>query len=180
MKIRRTEKVVRLFFLLLFLVVFLLSAAFLPQAAFDASSGGFRVVPDVLFALCVACGLLYDRRFIGVTALVTGFLADIFLTPPVHLSPLLFFLGAYFAPALFEAFSAKNAFTAALTSLPFFLLRAFVGGVYLVSRHPEASLGEIVPRILVPEFLENALAVLVLYAVVGFLLKRLKRRLFLP
>ena len=164
----------RIFFAVLFALGFFLSATFVPYAGAPVNGENTRVVADLLFALSIVSGVVCeDRRAISVMALVFGALSDFFLTPPMHLSPLLFFLGAYFSSAAVGVFTSVNAVTAAVASIPFFLMRTVSGGVFLLSSG--AGAGMALKTILLPELACNVTTVFFSYLVVNFLYKRLRR-----
>ena len=162
----------------LYAVTFLLVASVLPMASFDTESGKLRVVPDVLFAMAAVCGAVDEnRKRAGIMALVTGFLTDVFIMPPTHLSPLLFAACAYYIPLLFGRFTHKNALSAAVSAMPFFLARAVCGGLFLRSEYGFLPFGAVFSRVLLPEFLLTALAAAVLYYPVKGLYTYCARRL---
>lgn len=167
------------FFAVLFTLAFLFCASLAPYMGISLDGGKTRVVFDLLLALSLSCGMICeDRRAISVIALVFGVLSDLFLTPAMHLSPLLFFLSAYFASTVAQVFTSVNAATAAVSSLPFLLIRAVTGGIFLMSENNGAALGYVVGRILLPEFALNVTAVFLTYLAVKFLYKRFRRRFY--
>ena len=177
MKTSKTDTPVTLFFAAGYLLLFLYTAAFLPHAAYDAASGTLKVVPDLLLCFSIVHGLLDEnRRRAAIMALVTGFLCDVFIMPPSHLSPLLFSLGAYFAPFVFRAFTRKNVLSATVSALPFFAARFITGAVFLLSEHRELTLGTALTKALLPEFGKNVLCVIITYLVIHFLFTRFSRK----
>lgn len=165
------------FFTVLFVLAFLLSASVLPYATVPLGENKGDIGFDLLFALSIVTGMVYEnRRAAAIIALVFGALSDFFITPPIHLSPLLFLLGAYFGARALGVFFSANAATAAVASIPFFLLRSLVGGVYLSSHATGAGLSEIIRTVLLPELCCNVAAVFVTYLIVNFLYKIFKRR----
>ena len=163
----------RLYFGVLFLLIFLLSASVFPYTGYtDAEK--VRTVPDVLLALSVVSGILSDdRKFIAGLALAFGALSDFFLTPPAHLSPILFFLAAYFSSVTVNAFTSVNPVTATAASLPFLLARSVTGGVALLSASGGKSFGYVVKKILLPELAVNVITVFAVYLIIGFLYKKI-------
>ena len=162
----------RVFFGLLFLLVFLLSATVFPYTGYTGKEA-VRIVPDVLFALCFVSGIVCkDRRYAALLALVFGALSDFFLTPPTHLSPILFFLSAYFSSAAVGIFTSVNAVTATVSSLPFFLARSVTGGLFLLTENGNESFGTIVKSILLPELCVNVAVTFIVYLLVGLIARK--------
>ena len=177
MRTTKNDTPVTLFFAAGYLLLFLYTAAFLPHAAFDAASGALKVVPDLLLGFSILHGLLDENcRRAAVMSLVAGFLCDVFIMPPSHLSPLLFSLGAYFAPYIFRAFTRKNVLSATVSALPFFAVRLITGAVFLLSEHRELTLGTALTKALLPEFGGNVLCVIIGYLVLHFLFTRFCRK----
>ncbi len=179
MKKENTGRAVLIFFIVMFALFFFIEAAFMPIFFFDEAKDTYRIVPDLLLSLSIVCGMLYPEKGVVITALVCGTLCDVFLMPPMHLSPLLFFLGAYFASRLASFFVRKNALTALAVSLPFFLLRAVSGGLFLLAQHKEETFGHLFTHLLLPEFAVNALSAFVTYLVVSWLFKRFKKSFYI-
>ncbi len=163
----------RIFFGVLFVLGFLISASIWPYADISFDRGQSRVTADLMYALCITAGMLAeDRRGVATEALVAGALSDFFLTPPMHFSPLLFFLAAYLAHRTIGTFSRANAVTAAVASLPFCLLRTLTGAIYLLSAGEE-SFSFAVGSILLPELACNVVTIFFAYLIIGFLYKKI-------
>lgn len=163
----------RIFFGVLFLLGFLVGASVWPYAGVSFDRGQSRVTADLMYALCITAGMLAeDRRGVSLEALLLGALSDLFLTPPMHLSPLLFFLAGYLAHYTLGVFSRAGAVTAAVASLPFCLLRTLTGAIYLLSAGGE-SFSFAVGSILLPELACNVVTVFFAYLIVGFFYKKL-------
>ncbi len=176
----KNNRKTRIFFGVLFFVCFFFEASLAPFIGVSFDGGKTHITGDLLFALSIACGMLCDdRRFIGIIALVFGAMSDFFLTPASHLSPILFFLAAYFGAYTIGVFTSQNAATAAVASLPFFLLRLVSGAIYLLSIPDSGGLSALLQSILLPELVCNVVAAFCMYLVVGFLYKRFKRRFYL-
>jgi cell shape-determining protein MreD len=144
------------------------------------AGGRYAVCADLLFAMSVVCGIIYEnRRAASVIAFVFGIISDVFLTPPMHLSPILFFFSAYYAAKSVGVFTRINATTAAVSSIPFFLIRSVVGCVYTVSKNDGTSLGFVLKNTVLPELAFNVTAVFFTYFAVSFLYKWAKRRFFI-
>ncbi|MBP5245072.1 MAG: rod shape-determining protein MreD [Clostridia bacterium] len=179
MKTTDSTKKTRVFFSIVFLLVFFVNASIIAYIG-AGSEGGNAVVPDLLLALAAVCGIICpDVKGVSVIALVFGVISDVFITPPAHLSPFLFFIAAYFAKKTVNIFTRTNALTAALASVPFFLIRAFVGSIYVMSEYKESALSEVLKKTILPEFALNVLSVVVMYLIVNFLYKKFKRRFYL-
>lgn len=168
-----------IFFSIIFVLGFFLSAAVMPYTPGLGFGAGSKATADLLFALSIVCGIIYDnRKAVSIMALVAGIVSDMFLTPPMHLSPILFLLGAYFSSKTVSAFTRTNALTAAVASIPFFLARAVTGCIFLMAANNRTKLGEVLRLTVLPEFICNVVAVLIAYLVVAFLYKRFKRRFY--
>ena len=168
----------KIFFAVVFTVMFFLSGVIGIGMRVSDSTNFVRA--DLLFALSAVTGILYDNRCsAAIIALVFGVISDIFLTPPIHLSPILFFLSAYYISKLAGAFTNVNAVTAAVSSIPFFLARSVVGCIYTLSGNDEAGLWYVIKNITLPELAFNITAVFFVYIVVNFIYKRIKRRFYI-
>ena len=158
---------------------FLISAAVLPYTP-ETMIPGVNVKADLLFAICIVCGIIYDnRKAVSVMALITGVLCDIFITPPSHLSPILFLLGAYYSSKTVSVFTRTNAFTSALASIPFFLLRAVTGIVFLLSGNDALTFGNAFKLVIFPEFTINVITVLIVYFILDILYKFFKKKFYI-
>ena len=167
----------KIFFSVMFALAFFISCVFVPGIR---AGGRYMVCADLLFAMSVVAGILYEnRRAVSVIALVSGIVSDVFLTPPMHLSPLLFFFAAYYAAKTVGVFTKTNAATAAVASIPFFLIRSVVGCVYTLSANDGTSLGFVLKNTVLPELAFNVTAVFFTYIAVSFLYKWAKRRFFI-
>ena len=180
MKIGGSDTKNNIFFSVIFLIGFLLSASFMPYVSGLGFNAYSWITADLLFSISIASGILYDnKKAVSIMALVAGVFSDIFLTPPVHLSPVLFLLGAYFATKAVGVFTHVNAFTVSAGSVPFFVLRAVTGCVFLMSGNTETKFGEILKLTIFPEFLCNILCTFFVYLIGGFIYKRFKRRFYI-
>ena len=170
----------KVFFSVLFVVGFFFSASFMPYAARDFSAANISAIPDLLLALSIVCGIVYEnRKAVSVIALVAGALTDIFITPPIHLSPILFFLAAYFASKTASVFVNVNAATVAVSAIPFCLFRAVTGSIYIMSENSGLKLGTALKTTILPEFALNIVTVFFVYIVVKYLYKWFKRRFYI-
>ena len=180
MKLSGSDTKNNIFFAVIFALGFLLSAAFMPYVQGIGFGANSMVKADLLFALSIVCGIIYEnRKAVSIMALVAGVVSDIFLTPPMHLSPVLFLLGAYFASETVSVFPRVNALTAAVSSVPFFLARAVTGCVFLMSANSETKFGDILKLSILPEFVCNILCVFIVYVILAFLYKRFKRKFYI-
>ena len=176
MKLGKSESINKIFFSLAFTVVFFISGAFAP--GIGADNKGF-ICADLLFAMSIVAGVLYENTVsASVIALIFGVISDVFITPPMHLSPLLFFLAAYFVSRLAGVFTAVNAVSATVASIPFFLVRAVVGTVYILSENDETELVSVIGQTILPELAVNVASVFVVYILVSFLYKKVKKRFY--
>lgn len=177
MKHGKNDIINKIFFTLVFVIVFFARSVFLP---FPGLNNTGAVYADLLFALSIVTGILYDNsRSASVIALIFGVISDVFITPPMHLSPLLFFFAAYFAPKVVSVFTSVNAATSAVASIPFFLIRAVIGCVYIISENQEAGFTYVIKNIILPELAFNVTAVFIIYIIVGFVYKKVKRRFYI-
>lgn len=179
MKISGSDTKNNIFFSAIFVIGFFLSAAVMPYTPGVGFGADSKVTADLLFALSIVCGIIYDdRKAVSIMALVAGIVSDIFLTPPMHLSPVLFLLGAYFSSKAVATFTRTNAFTCAIASIPFFLARAVAGCIFIMAGNSQTRLGEVLSITVIPELVCNVIVTLVSYFVVDFLYKRFKRKFF--
>lgn len=178
MKVQNNDIINKIFFTIVFILVFFISCVF--TSGIPGENDGISVCADLLLAASIVTGILYEnRKAASVIALVFGVVSDVLLTPPVHLSPLMFFVAAYFAQKVAGVFTSVNVATAAVASIPFFLARAVVGCVYVISENEEAKLSYIIKNITLPELAFNVTAVFILYIVIGFTYNRVKRRFYI-
>lgn len=179
-RISGSETKSKVFFCLMFVLFFFITASVMPYVSESFAARQISATPDLLFALSIVCGIVYEnRKAASVIALIAGVLSDIFITPPTHMSPLLYFLAAYFAVKTVGVFTSVNAATAAVASIPFFLARAVIGTVYILSEESNATLGVILKTTVLPELAFNVVAVFFTYIVVSFLYKRFRRRFYM-
>lgn len=148
-------------FAVLFVLYFLLSSSVMPLL--DGTKPG--IVPDIMLCLCCVAPLFLERRTACVMALVAGAFTDLFVMPPFHFSPVLFFLAAYFIPEITKVFSKLNAAGAATGSVLFLLARGILGTFYLISQFSGASFANILTKCIIPEFLINFAFVIITYFV---------------
>lgn len=176
MKTGKTDIVNKIFFSAVFVLVFFASCVFVPGIRIGNDSVK-PVCADLLFALSIVSGILYEnRKAVSVIALVFGVVSDIFLTPPMHFSPVLFFFAAYYASKTISVFTRQNAATAAVASVPFFLIRSVAGCVYVMSENDGVKLSYVIKSVTLPELAFNVTAVFLTYVIVSFVYKRIKRR----
>lgn len=179
MKLSGSDKANKIFFSAILVLGFLISAAVLPYTP-KTMIPRVEVKADLLFAMCIVCGIIYDnRKAVSVMALVTGVMCDIFITPPSHLSPILFLLGAYYSSKTVAAFTRTNAFTAGFAAIPFFLLRAITGIVFLLSGNDALTFGKALKLVILPEFAVNVITVIVVYFIIDILYKFFKKRFYI-
>lgn len=178
MKAGKADLFNKIFFCAVFVVVFIISCVFVPGIR---TSGSRNVIcADLLFALSIVTGIIYEnRRAASVVALAFGIVSDIFLTPPIHLSPLLFFFAAYYSAKTVRVFTRENAVTAAISAIPFFLARSVVGCVYILSVNDGVKFGYVIKNVTLPELAFNVTSVFFTYFVINFVYKRIKRRFFI-
>lgn len=163
----------RIFFGVLFLLGFLISASIWPYAGVSFDKGQTHVTSDLMYALCIVSGMIAeDKKGVSLEALALGAFADFFVAPPIHLSPLLFFLAGYLARYTVGVFSGSNAGVAAVASIPFYLLRSITGGFYLLAADEE-SFSFAVKSILLPELACNVTTAFFVYLIVSFFYKRI-------
>lgn len=180
MRISGSEAKSKIFFSSMFVLFFFIAASVMPYVSESFHSRQISATPDLLFALSIVCGIVYEnRKAASVIALVAGVICDIFMTPPIHFSPLMFFLGAYFASKTIGVFTAENASTAAVASIPFFLARTVISTLYILSEDKDAHLAEILKTTALPELALNVVSVFFIYVIVNFLYKRFKRRFYM-
>ncbi len=176
MKTGKTDIVNKIFFSAAFVLAFFVSCVFVPGIRMG-NAGVKPVCADLLFAVSIVSGMLYEnRRAASVISLVFGVISDIFLTPPMHLSPVLFFFAAYYASKTVNVFTRQNAATAAVASIPFFLIRAVAGCVYVMAENDGVKLSYVIKAVTLPELAFNVTAVFFTYIIVSFVYKRIKRR----
>ncbi len=168
----------KVFFSVLFGIVFFISCVFSPSFGIGGEKN--PVSADLLFALSIVVGILYEnRKAASVIALVAGVMSDVFLTPPMHISPLLFFVGAYYASKAVALFTRTNAITVAVASIPFFLARSVVSCIYIMSENKGVNLSRVIGTITLPELAVNVVAVFFSFIAVSFIYKKAKRRFFI-
>lgn len=180
MKTAGSETKNRIFFTVIFVLGFIVSASVMPYVPGGIFAGHGRVTADLLFALSIVCGIIYDdRKTVSILALVFGIVSDIFITPPIHISPVLFLLGAYYSSKTVNVFTHTGAVTAAIASIPFFFLRAVTGCIFIMSENSSIGLVKILKLAVLPEFACNVVTVFFAYIIVNFLYKRFKRRFYI-
>ncbi len=148
-------------FSVLYGVFFLLSAVNVPGVGkYD------RLHCDILLCLSCIAPLYCSQKSTAVLTLIFGFLTDISVTHPSHLSPVLFLLCAVCVPRLISGFSRINAAVIAVCSLPLLLCRSFTGLVYLMNKYSGVGFFELVKGTVLPELVLNFSGVVIVYFVV--------------
>lgn len=153
-----------------FAVLFLVSSALL----FSLGKTALGVKPDILLAMAIVCPLFCTTKTSALLALIFGTLSDLSVTPAAHFSPVLFVLCAFFVPKLASVFNNNRAAEAAVCSLPFVLLRSLTGVFYLLSAYEDAKFVNILTKCIIPEFLCNVAAVIVVHFVMKFLVRKFR------
>ena len=124
---------------------------------------------------CVISALILDKKTACIYALIFGTLTDLFVMPPFHFSPVIYLVTCYFAVRLSFVFAKMSAATTAVISIPFLLLRSFVGMFYLLYSY-KAPLGKIISKCIAPEFFVNLASVIVTYYVCILIMRFLRIR----
>ncbi len=169
MKYTKTEINNNYIFVPVFVIYFLLSAVVVPRL----NNYGYGIVPDAMFALCMVFSLFANKKSACIYAVIFGTLMDLFVMPPFHFSPVVYFLSAYFITRFSWVFSKITAPVAAVCSVPFLLARAVVGMFYLLYSY-KAPLGQIMSKCIAPEFFFNLAAVIVTFFIFKLVLKIFK------
>lgn len=122
-KSKENSKKLYVFLIVSSVVLFLAASSVLP---FLFGAKGMNT-PDVL--LCFVCTLPFftDRKKGSIFAVALGFLADLFITPPVSLSPVVFLLCVLIVPLSARLFSRTGTLVIAICTLPCIILRAVTG-----------------------------------------------------
>lgn len=107
------------FLIIAAVVVFLAASSVLP---FFSNVNGMRA-PNIL--LCFVCTLPFftDIKKTGIFAVVLGFLADLFITAPASLSPVVFLACVLIVPLTARLFSRTGTLMIAICTLPCILFR---------------------------------------------------------
>lgn len=158
MYINKQKNGMTVLFGIIYLLFFLLSAVNL-----TGRDGIANIKPDILLSLACVCPVFCTKKASAVYALLFGFLTDISVTPPAHLSPLVFLLAAYLMPKLSSGFSRTSVAVCAVCSCPVLLIRAVTGLVYLLRSYAGSKITELVKFTLAPELAVNFAAVIVTY-----------------
>ncbi len=172
----KSDKGTIILFSVSYAVLFLISSALL----FGLEGMHLGIKPDLLLAMAVICPLFCDRKTSIVLALVFGALTDLSVTHPVHFSPVLFLLCAFFVPKISSIFSKNGGAESAVSGLAFVFLRSLTGVFYLLSAYEEAKFIDIIRMCILPEFFCNIAAIIVVYYVMSALVRmfRLEYRHF--
>lgn len=177
MKTGKHDVVNKVFFSLVFVFMFFISSVTTPGINIH---GGGSICADLLLATSIVTGVIYEnRKAAGVIALVFGVVGDVFLNPPTSLSPLIYLLGAYYAPLIVGVFTGTNVLTVGIAAVPFLALKGVVGCIFASSYGNGVSIFRVIKNIALPELAFNIVAVAVIYVGVRFLYKHVKRRFYL-
>lgn len=151
------------------LVAFLLASSVLPF--FKKELTGF--VPDVM--LCFVCALpaFTDIKKGGIYALCLGFLADLFVTPPSNLSPLVF-LGCMCISSLCQKhFSRVGSLAIAICTLPPLFVKSVVSCIMTAITVDGVNFWEALSKLSITHFLGDFACAIV----VSFLMRLVCRKL---
>ena len=148
-------------------VLFLVSSALL----FSLNETYIGIKPDILLAMAVVCPLFCTNKVSVALALVFGLLSDLSVTPPMHFSPVLFVLCAFFVPRLASVFSKTGTTEAAVCAIPFVFVRSVTGIFYLLSVYENAKFVQMLTKCIVPEFFCNIACVIALHYIIKLLVR---------
>lgn len=120
---KENNKKLYVFLIVSALAAFLAASSVLP---FISGAKGMRA-PDVL--LCFVCTLPFftDRKTAGIFAVSIGFLADLFITAPISLSPVIFLACVCVVPLTARLFSRTGTLMIAICTLPCIMMRTVFG-----------------------------------------------------
>ena len=152
-------------------VLFLLQGSVIPFLASAKSMPS----PDLL--LCFACIMPFfaDIKTSSVFAVCAGFMADLFISYPTSLSPLVYLLGVCLVYFVYRYFSKINTVTSAVCAIPAFFVKAaaeFIGTLIAFSSSVKPS--DVFSKFFVYGLLVNFASVLVISFIISPVLKKLK------
>lgn len=164
----KNSKGIYVFFGILSLIVFLVSASVLP---FLSQTKNFAM-PDL--ALCLVCILpcFMSVKTACIYALSLGFLSDLFINSPVCFSPVIYLAAVCIMPYFHSHFSRVGTVTAAVCSIPAFLIRGTVGAAVMIYVYGGENFKSIITAKLLPELGVNLACSLVICAVIFYIVEK--------
>lgn len=164
----KNNKGIYVFFGVMSLAVFLVSASVLP---FLAQTKNFAM-PDL--ALCLVCILpcFMPVKTACIYALSLGFLCDLFINSPVCFSPVIYLAAVCIMPFFHGHFSRVGAVTAAVCSIPAFLIRGIAGTAVMIYAYGGENFTGIITAKLLPELGVNLACSIVVCAIIFFIVEK--------
>lgn len=159
-----------LFFVPFFLFAYIAATRLCPLAALHTSARlGITVRLDLLLCCVLSLALMEGKRYAAPYALTVGFVFDVAVGNPYTFSPIVFFLCSYFAEKAAAPFSRKTPLSVMLCAAQVFLIKAVFSFLYLAAVSGDASVGELLYRGVLPEYLINLFGAGVVFAVMRIL-----------
>lgn len=165
------------FFTLVFLFFYIISTSVLPHLgvrmeflSFGNAITQSTVQPDLLFALVLSTAILYSPRSAVIFGIIFGFIADVTGAAPLF-SSVCYCICGHYAYSMSQSFVGRGVINAMLVSVPLLLTRFAVSSFYLLGTWHSVSFFDIMFGAVIPEYICNILAVLIVYPVLRLLLR---------
>ncbi len=139
-----------------------------------AESLNYAVKADILLASVISLSLLRGKKYAAYYAVITGFLFDLTVGNPYSFSPLVYYACAYLAPTAASPFSHRSPLSAALVGAMLLPIKSIITVFYLIAVWRDATVGGIILRAVIPEYIVNVLAVCVMFSAVRILMALFK------
>ena len=160
-----------IFFILFFIIIFILSTG--PMASLAdkfAKLSSMTVKSDLLLCSVISLGLLGGRKKAAFYGIIVGFIFDIFIGNPYAFSPLVFLLCGYFADPLSAPFSHRTPLSVLLVAGMLLWIKSLFSFFYLIAVNTQVGVAAIIFKAVLPEYLINAVACALVFAVMRILM----------
>ena len=166
-----------IFFALVFLLFYIVSIAVVPHLGvrFEFLSFGNAITqstvqPDFLFALVLCTAILYSPRYAVIFGIIFGFIIDVTGGVPLF-SSVCYCICGHYAYSMSVSFMGYGACNAVLVAFPLLITRFAVSSFYLLGTWHSLSFFDIMFGAVIPEYICNVLAVLIVYPLLKLLMR---------
>ncbi|MBP3580520.1 MAG: hypothetical protein J6K12_04655 [Clostridia bacterium] len=155
------------FFAITGIIYFLIASSVLPFFGTFSNTP----CPDLLFCLVCVIPAYYDKKLCCIYAVLLGFLSDLFINTPFLFSPIVYLAAVVGVMYFYRFFKNFGTITASVCAMPVLAARQVLGTVIVMNVRQGANLGNVLIKVIVPEFFISFAFILV----TGFLIRCLTR-----
>ena len=165
------------FFAIIFVAFYIIYTAVVPHLgvrmeflSFGNAITQSTVQPDLIFALVLCTAILSSSRRAVILGIIFGFIVDVTCGVPM-LSSICYCIAGHYAYSMARSFSGRGAINAVFVACPLLLTRFAVSTFYLLGTWHSVSFADIMVGAVIPEYLYNALTVLIVYPILKWLMR---------